>query len=56
MVSLVDSLGFLFPYIVLVGGSILAPMWAIWLGLAAGRLQGVVSVQEGLGTTPAVRG
>ena len=39
VVTIVDPLGFLFPYIVLVGGSILAPIWAIWLGVAAGRLE-----------------
>jgi len=38
VVSIVDPLSFLFQYIVLVGGAILAPAWAIWLGYAAGRL------------------
>jgi hypothetical protein len=39
LVSVLDPLSFLFPTFVLVGGSVLVPIWAIWLGVAAGRLQ-----------------
>ena len=50
LVSVVDPLGFLFPYFVLVGGSILAPIWAIWLGVAAGRLEQAGALE--VATTP----
>jgi hypothetical protein len=50
LVTIVDPLGFLFPYVVLVGGSILAPIWAIWLGVAAGRLEQAGALE--VATTP----
>lgn len=53
VVTVVDPLSFLFPYVVLVGGSILAPIWAIWLGVALGRLARAGVKETATRTAPA---